>query len=78
MEHESRKVFIGNIPFETTEAELVQFVSQVGPIKDIKLVCEKDGRMKGVAFCEFASSKLAESAVRNLHETEFHSSLISA
>ncbi len=69
----SRSVFVGNLPYDATEEQLVEIFREVGPVVSFRLVYDKDtGRPKGYAFCEYASSAVAESAMRNLNGREFN------
>ena len=45
--------FAGNLGFDTTEEQLFELFSRVGPVKKVRLQTEKDtGRSKGFAFIE--------------------------
>ncbi|GAX80363.1 hypothetical protein CEUSTIGMA_g7802.t1 [Chlamydomonas eustigma] len=64
-------IFIGNIPYDVSEQDLITMFSEVGPIKNMRLVTDKDtGKPKGFAFCEFYDGAAAECAVRNLNQHE--------
>lgn len=66
-----RVIFIGNIPFEVTEEQLIDIFKEVGPVLSLKLIFDKDtGRSRGYAFCEYADSETAASAIRNLNNYE--------
>lgn len=65
-------VWVGNIPFDTTEAEVHALLAQIGSIKNFRLIMDRDtGKPKGFGFCEFHSKEDAESAYRNLNNTMF-------
>lgn len=65
-------VFVGNIPFEATEDDLIAHLSQVGPITTFRTVTDHEtGRPRGFGFCEYANVESALSAVRNLHDVDF-------
>ncbi|KAG0165826.1 hypothetical protein DFQ28_007424 [Apophysomyces sp. BC1034] len=65
----SRVVFVGNIPFELTEEQLIDIFKEVGPVASFRLLFDRDtGRPKGYGFCEFYDAETAASAVRNLNE----------
>ena len=56
-------VFVGNIFYEVTEDMLVKLLSEVGPVKSLRLVCDREtGKPKGFGFCEFFDVHTAESA----------------
>lgn len=60
-------VFVGNIPYDYTEEQLTDIFKQIGPVKNFRLVFDKDnGRGKGYGFCEYMDAGTAQSAVRNL------------
>ena len=62
-----RVIFIGNIPFEITEEQLIDIFKEVGPVHSFRLMFDREtGRSRGYAFCEYADSETAASAIRNL------------
>ena len=64
-------IFVGNIPYDTTEEELCQIFSQVGPVVSFQVILDKDtGRSKGRGFCTYADEATARSALRNLQSIE--------
>ncbi|CAM0135563.1 hypothetical protein VKS41_005212 [Umbelopsis sp. WA50703] len=67
----SRVVFVGNIPFDCTEEQLIDVFKEVGPVESFRLVFDKEtGKPKGYGFCEFQDAETASSAVRNLNGYE--------
>ncbi|KAL1933892.1 hypothetical protein VTP01DRAFT_7982 [Rhizomucor pusillus] len=65
----SRVVFVGNIPFELTEEQLIDIFKEVGPVQSFRLLFDREtGRPKGYGFCEYYDAETAASAVRNLNE----------
>ncbi|ORY02712.1 hypothetical protein K493DRAFT_79620 [Basidiobolus meristosporus CBS 931.73] len=63
-----RAVFVGNIPYELTEEQLIDIFKEVGPVVSFRLVFDREtGRPKGYGFCEFLDAETASSAVRNLN-----------
>ncbi|KAG0221697.1 hypothetical protein BGX31_009635 [Mortierella sp. GBA43] len=67
----SKVVFVGNIPYEQTEEQLVDIFSEVGPVVSFRLVFEREtGKPRGYGFCEFQDERTAASAVRNLNGRE--------
>lgn len=62
----SRSVFVGNIPYEMTEEQLVDILREVGPLVSFKLMFDRDtGKSRGYGFCEYADPETAASAIRN-------------
>ena len=73
MDRSQRSVFVGNIAYETTEAELKEMFGKVGPVVHFRLVYDRDtGKPKGYGFCEYADAETAASAIRNLGGIELH------
>lgn len=67
----SSKVFVGNLDFNTTRAELQSLFSEVGEIRDIFLPTDRDsGRPRGFAFVEFATAEDAEKAIARFNGYE--------
>ncbi|KAF8308983.1 hypothetical protein DL93DRAFT_2086333 [Clavulina sp. PMI_390] len=64
----SRVVFVGNVPYEMTEEQLIEVFSAVGPVAGFRLVFDREsGKPKGFGFCEYYDHESAKSAVRNLN-----------
>ena len=66
-----KKLFVGNLPFNTTQDELVEVFAQHGEIVEAKLVTDRmSGRSKGIAFIEFSTEEDAAKAMEALNNTE--------
>ena len=58
------KLYVGNLPFSTTEEDLRALFEQVGQVKAVDLIKERDtGRSKGFAFVTMATQVEAEKAI---------------
>ncbi|KAI7839879.1 hypothetical protein COHA_006359 [Chlorella ohadii] len=65
-------VFVGNLSYDLTEQDVIDHFSQVGPVKHVRIVTERDtGKPRGFGFIEFFDIPTAESAIRNLSGKEF-------
>eukprot|EP01091_Cochliopodium_minus_P015479 TRINITY_DN5528_c0_g1_i1.p1 TRINITY_DN5528_c0_g1~~TRINITY_DN5528_c0_g1_i1.p1 ORF type:complete len:331 (+),score=103.85 TRINITY_DN5528_c0_g1_i1:214-1206(+) len=65
-------VFVGNIPYEATEAQLKDFLDQIGGVVTFKLQYDdKSGKSMGYGFCEFKDKEHAEMAIKCLNGGEF-------
>jgi hypothetical protein len=61
-----RVVFVGNIPYDMTEEQLIDIFKEVGPVVSFRLMFDRDtGKARGYGFCEFADTETAASAIRN-------------
>ena len=47
----SKKIYVGNLPFSTTEDELAEMFQQVGAVESVSIITDRDtGRSKGFGF----------------------------
>ena len=68
----SRKLYVGNLPFQTTEADLETLFASAGDVATITVMREREtGRARGFAFVEMASDEGAAQAVQTLNNTSF-------
>lgn len=65
-EHNKKKfeLFIGGLPFETTEAILRRDFSECGEIVALRMVKNDEGQCKGVAFVEYKDNASCEKALK--------------
>ena len=65
------KLYVGNIPFSTTEEELRGIFEQHGPVARVSVITDREtGRPRGFAFVEMQDEGAAESAMRALDGTD--------
>lgn len=63
-----KKLFVGNLPWATTEEELRALFGEHGEVVDCKLITDRaTGRSKGIAFVEFAEESQANAAIEALN-----------
>ena len=68
----SRKLYVGNIPFETNENDLQQLFAEAGAVESVNVVRDREtGRARGFAFVEMATDEAAQAAVSQLHDRSF-------
>jgi cold-inducible RNA-binding protein len=60
----STKLYVGNLPFDVTEEDLRNMLSQHGPVNEIAVVMDKiTGRARGFAFATMNTEEAAKSAM---------------
>ena len=66
-----KKLYIGNIPFSTTESELREMFQTHGALESVNVITDREtGRSRGFAFVEFADESSARAAQEALDGTE--------
>ena len=64
----SRKLFVGNLPYETTEQDLETLFAQAGQVETVTVMRDRvTGRARGFAFVEMASDDDAQKAITQLN-----------
>jgi RNA recognition motif-containing protein len=69
---EQKKLYIGNLNFDTNESDLKGFLEEKGVTpKEIKIISDKyTGKSKGFGFAEFETEEQAQEAINALSEQE--------
>ena len=68
----SVRLFIGNLPYSASEAELRGHLSSVGEPTSIVLPVDREtGRPRGFAFVDYADRAVAEEAIRQFDQQPF-------
>ena len=68
----SVRLFIGNLPYSATEAELRQYLTTVGEPASVVLPVDREtGRPRGFAFVDYADRAVAEEAIRQFDQQPF-------
>lgn len=65
------KLFVGGLPFSTTDDELADAFSQFGTVASAKVITDRDtGRSKGFGFVEFESDDEGKAAEAGMNGKE--------
>ena len=63
----SSKLYVGNLSFETAEADLQDLFGSQGEVVSANLITDRDtGRSRGFGFVEMAKDEDAQKAIQNL------------
>src|SRR5436190_16141569 len=66
------RLFIGNLPYSATEAELLDYLASVGEPTSVVLPVDREtGRPRGFAFVDYADRTVAEEAIRKFDQALF-------
>ena len=66
-----KKLYVGNLSYETTGSRLETLFSEVGAVVDATVIEDRDsGRSKGFGFVEMADESAAAAAVEKFNGTE--------
>lgn len=65
------KLYVGNLAYSVTSADLEQLFSQAGEVQSAIVVADKfSGQSKGFGFVEMASAGDAATAIQRFNDTE--------
>src|SRR5512146_2276804 len=68
----SVRLFVGNLTYDVTEAELREFLSPAGTVVSVRLPTDREtGKPRGFAFVEFGDAAQAEEAIRRFNQQVF-------
>ena len=63
----SKKIYIGNLPFTSTEVDLKAVFARHGTVESVNIIMDREtGRPRGFAFVEMAEASAAADAIRAL------------
>jgi RNA recognition motif-containing protein len=67
----SKKLYVGNLSFQTTSQDLQQLFAQAGTVESASVIEDRDtGRSKGFAFVEMSTEEEATSAIEQFNGKE--------
>jgi RNA recognition motif-containing protein len=65
-----KKLYVGNLSFETTESELKDLFGQAGSVETVRIITDRDtGRSKGFGFVEMQDG--GDKAIAEMNGKEF-------
>lgn len=65
------KLYVGSLPYSTTEQELSQLFSQHGTVQSAKVITDRyTGQSRGFGFVEMATGEEAQKAITALNGSE--------
>ncbi|KKT86893.1 MAG: RNP-1 like protein RNA-binding protein [Parcubacteria group bacterium GW2011_GWC1_45_14] len=68
----AKKLYVGGLPYATTEDALKDLFSQAGAVESANIITDKmSGRSKGFGFVEMSSDDEAQKAIDMFHGKEY-------
>jgi RNA recognition motif-containing protein len=72
------KLYVGNLSYSTTEADLQTLFAQAGAVKSVALITDRDsGRSKGFAFIEMENQQDMQNAISMFNGKDFQDRALS-
>jgi cold-inducible RNA-binding protein len=69
----NKKLYVGNLSYDTTENELQKLFSEVGPVVSTAIITDRaSGQSKGFGFVEMETEKDAQEAIERLNNHEIN------
>jgi RNA recognition motif-containing protein len=66
------KLYVGNLPYETTETDLQTLFAGAGDVSTVNIVRDRaTGQARGFAFVEMGDADGARRAISDLHQQQF-------
>ena len=67
----AKKIYVGNLSFQTTDADLNDMFSEVGQVESVQIITDRDtGRSKGFGFVEMSDDAAAAKATERFNGKE--------
>jgi cold-inducible RNA-binding protein len=67
----SRKLYVGNLPYSTSETELEELFGRAGAVESVNVVRDvATGRARGFAFVEMGTDDEAQKAIQALDQQD--------
>ncbi len=67
----AKKLYVGNLSFQTTDADLNKMFSEVGQVESVQIITDRNtGRSKGFGFVEMSDDAAAAKAIEQFNGKE--------
>jgi RNA recognition motif-containing protein len=67
-----KRIYVGNLSFDTTDGALEQLFAQYGTVESAQVLMDRDtGRSKGFGFVEMKTDQEAQAAIAALNGAQF-------
>jgi RNA recognition motif-containing protein len=73
MDFMEAKLYVGNLPYNTVDADLQSLFAQAGTVKSAQVIRDREsGRSKGFGFVEMSTVDEAQAAISKFHGQDFN------
>lgn len=67
----STKIYVGNLPWRTTDAQLTELFGGYGEVVSVRIISDRDtGRSRGFAFVTMATPEACRAAIAALNGSQ--------
>src|SRR5437763_15698697 len=67
-----KKLYVGNLPFGTTDESLQEIFAQAGSVESSKIITDRDtGRSKGFGFVEMSTEAEAQEVINKFNGADY-------
>ena len=67
-----KSIYVGNLPFSATEAEISDLFGQFGKVESVKIINDREtGKARGFAFVKMIEDNAANTAISELNGKNF-------
>jgi len=64
----NKKLYVGNLPYETTQEQIRELFAQAGEVSEVTLITDREtGRLKGFGFVEMATEEVSGEAIKRFN-----------
>ena len=68
-----KKLYVGNLPFNTTDQDLSEIFTQVGQVASAKVITDREsGRSKGFGFVEMSNDEDVQNAITQFNGAQLN------
>ncbi len=68
----ARKLYVGNLPYETVESDLQELFASAGTVDTVNVMKDMaTGRGRGFGFVEMATDEDAQNAIKQLNDFQY-------
>ena len=68
----AKNIYVGNLPFRTTEENVRDLFARYGGVQSVKLISDREtGKPRGFGFVEMDDDTAADEAIRSLDGADF-------